>query len=139
MTSGKRRVKSGENSKELRVKGEMSAVEAMHAIKEIGKKSYEAIKNGDCALLGKLLHEHWEVKKSITTKMTNSRIDEWYEIALNNGAIGGKIMGAGGGGFFLFCVENGKRKKLMIALENAGLRYMDFRFDFEGSKVMSNF
>ena len=117
----------------------MDAVEAMHRIKEIGRKSKDALESGDYVRYGKLLHEHWQVKKSITIKMTNPRIDEWYDIAMNNGALGGKIMGAGGGGFFLFCADNGKRKRLRSTLENAGLKYMDFRFDFEGSKVMTNF
>ncbi len=117
----------------------MDAVEAMHRIKEIGRKSKDALENGDCVRYGKLLYEHWQVKKGITTKMTNPKIDEWYDIAMNNGALGGKIMGAGGGGFFLFCADNGKRKHLRNVLENAGLKYMDFRFDFEGSKVMTNF
>lgn len=71
--------------------------------------------------------------------MSNSEIDNWYEIGLNNGAIGGKIMGAGGGGFLLFCTKNGDRKKLRYALENEGLKYMDFKFDFEGVKVLGNF
>ena len=127
-----------EQSKKAQI-DDSTVIKCMHQIKEIGKKSYDAIMNGDFTYLGKLLHEHWNVKKHISDKMSNSKINQWYDIAMNNGALGGKIMGAGGGGFFLFCVENGKRKKIMAALENAGLRYMDFRFDFEGSKVISNF
>ena len=70
--------------------------------------------------------------------MANLRIDKWDEIAINSGALGGKIMGAGGGGFFLFCADDGKRKHLRKTMESAGLRYMDFKFDFEGSKVLVN-
>ena len=70
--------------------------------------------------------------------MTNPRIDKWDEIAINSGALGGKIMGAGGGGFFLFCADDGKRKHLRTTMEQAGLEYMDFKFDFEGSKVLVN-
>jgi D-glycero-alpha-D-manno-heptose-7-phosphate kinase len=119
-------------------KKETDAVRAMHEIKEIGYRSKNALESGAHALFGKLMHRHWEIKKTILNTMSNSKIDAWYDIAMNSGAIGGKIMGAGGGGFFLFCVENGKRKTLRRTLENAGLRYMDFRFDFEGSKVIAN-
>ena len=116
-----------------------SALEAMHKIKEIGYEVKETLIKGDVCGFGRLLNEHWLVKKSVSTKMSNSEIDGWYNLALQNGALGGKIMGAGGGGFLLFCVGNGKRKHLRKTLENAGLRYMDFRFDWEGVKTMMNF
>lgn len=119
--------------------GGSKALEAMHAIKEIGKEIKTTLINGNICEFGRLLHQHWETKKSVTTKMSNTNIDDWYELALKNGAIGGKIMGAGGGGFLLLCAENGKRKQLRTAMEGAGLRYMDFRFDWEGSKVLVNF
>jgi D-glycero-alpha-D-manno-heptose-7-phosphate kinase len=70
--------------------------------------------------------------------MSNSNIDHWYDVAMKNGALGGKVMGAGGGGFLLFCVDNGNRKNLRNVLEAEGLRYMDFKFDWEGSKVLVN-
>jgi len=114
------------------------ALQALHQIKEIGHRSRDAILMGDVETYGKLLHEHWQIKKKISSKMSSPQIDQWYELAMENGAIGGKIMGAGGGGFFLFCVKNGKRKHLRAVLEQAGLRYMDFRFDFEGSRVLVN-
>lgn len=66
-------------------------------------------------------------------------IDSWYEKAARNGALGGKVMGAGGGGFLVLCCESGKRKQLRSAMEAEGLQYMDFRFDWEGSKVLVNF
>jgi D-glycero-alpha-D-manno-heptose-7-phosphate kinase len=115
-----------------------NALEAMHKLKDIGHQSKAAIEDGDYITFGKLLHEHWLVKRGISEKMSQPQIDQWYDIAMNSGALGGKIMGAGGGGFFLFCVDEGKRKSLRITLEKAGLRYMDFRFDFEGSKVIAN-
>ena len=77
-------------------------------------------------------------KKKISTKMSSSNIDKWYEVGLANGAIGGKIMGAGGGGFLVFCSEVEKRKELRIAMEKEGLKFMDFKFDWEGSKVLVN-
>ncbi len=113
-------------------------VEAMHRIKAIGGEVKSALEKGDVDEFGKLLNEHWLVKKSISTKMSNSDIDEWYATAMANGALGGKIMGAGGGGFFLFCVGNGKRKQLRKTMEDAGLKYMDFKFDWEGSKELVN-
>lgn len=113
-------------------------IEAMHRIKAIGREVKDALEKGDVDEFGRLLNEHWLVKKSISTKMSNPDIDKWYATAIANGALGGKIMGAGGGGFFLFCVEDGKRKRLRKTLEDAGLRYMDFRFDWEGSKELVN-
>ncbi len=115
-----------------------STVEAMHRIKEIGYEVKEALIKGDVCGFGRLLNEHWLVKKSVSNKMSNSQIDDWYELAMENGALGGKVMGAGGGGFMLFCVDNGKRKHLRKTLENAGLRYMDFWFDWEGVKTLVN-
>ena len=115
-----------------------STVEAMHRIKEIGYEVKEALIKGDVCGFGRLLNEHWMIKKQISTKMTTSEIDDWYELAMRNGALGGKVMGAGGGGFMLFCVKNGERKQLRSVLENAGLRYMDFKFDWEGVKTLVN-
>lgn len=118
---------------------DQAVIASMHRIKEIGIAVKDALVHGDICQFGRLLHEHWLEKKTISTKMSNSRIDEWYDLAMANGALGGKIMGAGGGGFMLLCVENGKRKLLRKTMESAGMRYMDFRFDFEGSKVLVNF
>ncbi len=114
------------------------AVQAMHKIKEIGHEVKKSLVEGNVEQFGRLLNEHWLIKKSISDLMSSTEIDKWYEIAMANGALGGKIMGAGGGGFFLFCVGNGKRKHLRKTLENAGLRYMDFKFDWEGSKELVN-
>ncbi len=116
----------------------IGAVEAMHKIKAIGYEVKEALLKGDVYTFGKLLHEHWLTKKQVTNKMSNSDIDKWYDLAIANGALGGKVMGAGGGGFMLFCVEEGKRRHLRKTLETAGLRYMDFKFDWEGSKMLVN-
>ena len=125
-------------NQKLEGKNVNSAVEAMHKIKEIGYEVKETLIKGDVCGFGRLLNEHWLVKKSVSNKMSNSQIDDWYELAMKNGALGGKVMGAGGGGFLLFCVGNGKRKHLRKTLENAGLKYMDFRFDWEGVKTLVN-
>ncbi|MBU1101991.1 MAG: galactokinase [Bacteroidetes bacterium] len=117
---------------------EEDVIEAMHQIKNIGYRVKESLIEGDVCSFGELLHEHWLTKKAISNKMSSSQIDDWYDLAMRNGALGGKVMGAGGGGFMLFCVGNGKRKHLRKTLEEAGLRYMDFKFDFEGVKVLAN-
>jgi len=116
-----------------------STLSSMHRIKKIGMEIRDVLIKGDLDKMGLLMDEHWNVKKNISNNMSNSQINYWYELGIKNGAIGGKIMGAGGGGFLLFCVKNGYRKILREKMENAGLKYMDFRFDFEGSKVLVNF
>lgn len=109
----------------------------MHAIKAIGLKSKDALESGDLKRFGELLHEHWTVKRGITDGMTTDTVDSWYSIARKNGALGGKLVGAGGGGFLmLFCTEG--RDKVRNALASEGLKEMRFRFDFEGSKVIYN-
>jgi len=118
---------------------EKIVLESMNQIKEIGYSVKKALIEDDIDKFGKLLHEHWTVKKRISNKMSNPDIDRWYNLGLKNGALGGKIMGAGGGGFLLLCVKNGSRKHLRKTMEDAGLKYMDFRFDFEGAKIMGNF
>lgn len=127
----------GEQSQNAKI-DESVAVQSMHRIKEIGKEIKNALENDNVSSFGKLMHEHWLVKKKISPKMTTSNIDKWYEKGLANGAIGGKIMGAGGGGFLVFCAEVGKRKELRTAMENEGLKFMDFKFDWEGSKTLVN-
>jgi D-glycero-alpha-D-manno-heptose-7-phosphate kinase len=117
---------------------ESISTQSMHRIKEIGMEIKNTLLNDNITLFGELLHQHWIEKKRISTQMTSSNIDKWYDIALNNGALGGKIMGAGGGGFLLFCTKNGNRKELRNVMESEGLQYMDFKFDFEGVKVISN-
>jgi D-glycero-alpha-D-manno-heptose-7-phosphate kinase len=106
----------------------------LHYIKEIGLRSQQALEAGDTALFGELMHEHWEHKKRRSTGMSNPRIDEWYDLARAHGAIGGKLVGAGGGGFLLFYSENHRR--LREAMSKAGLQEVRFRFDFEGTKVL---
>lgn len=113
------------------------AVEKMHRIKQIGIESKKALEGGDLRRFGELLHEHWTVKRVVSDGMTSDAIDSWYSLARKNGALGGKITGAGGGGFLmLYCIEG--RQKVRAALSKAGLVEHRFRFDFEGSKVIYN-
>jgi D-glycero-alpha-D-manno-heptose-7-phosphate kinase len=80
------------------------------------------------------MHEHWEHKKRRSGGMSNPKIDEWYELGMKNGAVGGKLVGAGGGGFLMFMAHD--RNKLRQAMTDAGLEEVRFKFDFEGTKVV---
>lgn len=106
----------------------------LHYVKELGLRSKAALESGDAREFGKLMHEHWEHKKRRSGGMSNSRIDEWYELALRNGAVGGKLVGAGGGGFLMFYAED--RNRLRHTMRAAGLEEVRFRFDFEGTKIV---
>jgi len=115
-----------------------TVVDNMHFIKDLGYRILEAVESGNIADIGLLFDEHWQYKKKISAKMSNPHFDKIYEIAKENGALGGKISGAGGGGFFLFYVEE-KHTKFREVMKSLGLREMKYRFDFEGSKVLVNF
>jgi D-glycero-alpha-D-manno-heptose-7-phosphate kinase len=94
----------------------------------------DALESGDTFRFGELMHEHWEHKKRRSGGMSNPKIDAWYELGMKNGAIGGKLVGAGGGGFLMFLAHD--RNKLRHAMAAAGLEEVRFRFDFEGAKVV---
>ena len=113
------------------------AVEKMHRIKAVGQESAKALESGNLRRFGELLHEHWNVKRSVTQKMSTEGIDRWYSIARRNGAMGGKVVGAGGGGFLMLYCEEG-RQKVRAAMAREGLTEFRFRFDFEGSKLIYN-
>jgi D-glycero-alpha-D-manno-heptose-7-phosphate kinase len=106
----------------------------LHDIKELGLRSQRALEAGCTAKFGALMHEHWEHKKRRSSGMSNPHIDGWYELARANGAIGGKLVGAGSGGFLLFYAED--RKRLRQAMVHAGLEEVRFSFDFEGTKTL---
>ena len=106
----------------------------LHFVKDLGLKSKVALENGDLHEFGRLMNTHWEHKKQRSGAMSNPKIDEWYEIALKNGAVGGKLIGAGGGGFLMFYAED--KAKLRRALINEGLEEVRFKFDFEGTKIL---
>jgi D-glycero-alpha-D-manno-heptose-7-phosphate kinase len=106
----------------------------LHYVKDLGLRSKDALENGDIALFGKLMDEHWKHKKNRSNGMSNSQIDDWYDLAMENGAIGGKLVGAGGGGFLMFMAKD--RNQLRQAMTSAGLEEVRFKFDFEGAKIM---
>jgi D-glycero-alpha-D-manno-heptose-7-phosphate kinase len=128
-------VLSGQN--EASQRNEKKVINSLHRIKEIGEDIKTVLELGDTRKFGKLLDLHWQVKKNLSAGVSNHNIDKWYEIAKENGALGGKIMGAGGGGFFMFYVE-GNRNKLREAMLREGLREAQFKFEPEGSKVLAN-
>ncbi|MDO8616034.1 MAG: galactokinase [Dehalococcoidia bacterium] len=119
--------------------GDPRVLEALHVIKEIGREVKRALEAGDLDRFGSLMDEHWQVKKRLSDKVSNGEIDAWYETARSNGALGGKVMGAGGGGFFMFYCPNGHKGRLREALTAEGLRELRVGVDFEGSKVLMNF
>jgi len=119
--------------------GNPTVVDSLHRTKELGYRIKEALEEGDLERFGLLLEEHWQNKKRRSHKISDPQIDRWYEIAKQNGVVGGKIMGAGGGGFFMLYCPNDHKARLRRALRQAGLREMPYNFDFEGAKVLVNF
>lgn len=113
-------------------------VNRLNTIKDIGYKTLDSINKGNLDEFGRLMDVHWKAKKGLSRKISNSSIDDLYELGLTNGALGGKILGAGGGGFMLYYCPKEKQKKLTEAMSEKGLRRMRFKFDFDGSKVMVN-
>ncbi|MDR1514727.1 MAG: GHMP kinase, partial [Synergistaceae bacterium] len=106
----------------------------LHYTKDLGYRSRDALESGDLKKFGKLMDEHWQRKRARSLGMSNDEIDSWYRLAMDNGAIGGKLVGAGGGGFLMFLA--GDAALLRSAMHLAGLEEARFRFDYEGTKVL---
>lgn len=107
----------------------------LHFTKEIGLKSQAALESGELHDFARLMNVHWEHKRKRSDGMSNARIDQWYELGRANGALGGKLVGAGGGGFLMFYTE--EKRRLRHAMIQAGLKEVRLRFDFEGTKIIS--
>ena len=107
----------------------------LHFIKELGLKSQQALEKGELHEFAELMNVHWEHKKQRSSNMSNNHIDEWYELARKNGALGGKMIGAGGGGFLMFYTDD--KTRLRHAMRQAGLEEVRFRFDFSGTQVIA--
>jgi len=107
----------------------------LHFIKELGIHSKDALEKGDLHRFADLMNVHWEHKKQRSSNMSNNKIDEWYEIARKNGALGGKMIGAGGGGFLMFYADD--KTSLRHAMRQQGLEEVRFRFDFHGTQVVA--
>ena len=114
--------------------GDGDMIANLHYVKELAFRSQQCLEAGKLAEFGGLMHEHWEHKKRRSGGMSNPHIDEWYELGRKNGAVGGKLVGAGGGGFLMFYAED--RNRLRKAMSHAGLEEVRFRYDFEGTKVL---
>ncbi len=114
-------------------------MQRMHRIKALGHETKRILLTGNIDAYGEMLHEHWTNKRKLAANMADGTIDEHYDVARKAGAIGGKLMGAGGGGFFMFYVRAAERRRVQEALAARGLRPMRFRFDFDGARIMANF
>ena len=107
----------------------------LHFIKELGRQSQKAMEAGDLTEFARLMDVHWQRKKQRSAGMSNSDINACYEYAMANGALGGKVIGAGGGGFLMFYADD--KVKLRHAMREKGLSEVRFRFDFEGTRVVA--
>lgn len=107
----------------------------LHFIKDLGMKSKDALESGNLLTFADLMNLHWEYKKQRSTNMSNNIIDDWYKLAMKNGALGGKMIGAGGGGFLMFYAED--KMKLRHTLREAGMTEVRFKFDFLGTQVVA--
>jgi D-glycero-alpha-D-manno-heptose-7-phosphate kinase len=114
---------------------DQSMIDNLHFVKELGYQSRCALESGNLRQFADIMHVHWENKKKRSGAMSNRSIDEYYELARANGALGGKLIGAGGGGFLMFYTED--KTRLRRAMLAAGLREVRLRFDFQGTTVVT--
>jgi len=115
--------------------GDRSMIENLHFVKRLGCESRQALESGDLRAFARIMDIHWEHKKKRTSGMSNGHIDDYYRLARENGSLGGKLIGAGGGGFLMFYTED--KTRLRRSMVEAGLREVRFRFDSEGTKVVT--
>jgi len=115
--------------------GQSAMIENLHFVKELGLSIKTALESGDTMAFGRLMHEHWLHKTKRSSRMSNDRIDHWYRTGIENGALGGKLVGAGGGGFLLFYATD--RIRLRQAMAREGLTEVRFTFDHDGSMVIA--
>jgi D-glycero-alpha-D-manno-heptose-7-phosphate kinase len=109
-------------------------IENLHFTKDLGLKIGSALEKGQLQEFGELMNTHWQWKKKRSTKMSSGKIDEWYDLALKNGAVGGKLIGAGGGGFLMFLADD--KRRLRKTLREAGMTEVPFKFDQLGAQVV---
>lgn len=115
--------------------GDEAMLAALDYVKELGVEIRDTLHRGDAAGFGRLMHKHWLRKRERSEGMSNEDVDRWYEVAMANGALGGKLVGAGGGGFLLFYAA--EPKAVRAAMKNEGLPEVRFGFDFDGSTVVA--
>lgn len=123
-----------EDQRNRSVEGEEEMLDNLRYIKGIGRQIKKALENGDTRRFAALMNDHWEHKKDRSVGMSNDHINAWYEVAMGNGAVGGKLVGAGAGGFLMFYANDGDR--LRKAMAGVGLSEVRFSFDHDGSTVV---
>jgi D-glycero-alpha-D-manno-heptose-7-phosphate kinase len=111
-------------------------IENLHFVKKLGLESQQALESGNLEEFARLMDVHWQRKKQRSGNMSNPHINDWYDLAMANGASGGKLIGAGGGGFLMFYAHD--KTRLRHAMRQAGLKEVRFRFDFEGTRLLIN-
>lgn len=116
--------------------GDPDMISQLHMVKQLGCESKTALEGGDLRRFAELMHVHWQHKRARSRSMTNSSIDEYYELARRNGALGGKLIGAGGGGFLMLYTED--KTRLRGVMRRAGMREVRMRFDFQGTTVLAD-
>jgi D-glycero-alpha-D-manno-heptose-7-phosphate kinase len=109
-------------------------IENLHLVKELGFEIKEILEAGDAEAFGRIMDRHWRIKQQRSSSMSNPDIDRWYELAMDNGALGGKLVGAGAGGFLLFYAADQARVRSAMAAE--GLGEVRFTIDLDGSTVI---
>ncbi len=109
-------------------------IENLHMMKKLGLEVKDALEDGDVDRFGEIMNRHWLHKKERSMSMTNPLIDRYYELALSHGVVGGKLVGAGAGGFLLFYTR--RHAELREAMASEGLQEVPFGFDFEGTTVL---
>jgi len=115
---------------------DQSMIENLHFVKDLGLQSQRALEDGNLHEFARLMDVHWQRKKQRSGGMSNPKINEWYDLAMASGALGGKRIGAGGGGFLMFYADD--KARLRHAMRQAGLQEIRFRFDFEGTKLVNS-
>jgi D-glycero-alpha-D-manno-heptose-7-phosphate kinase len=123
-----------EDQKTRSEQGDQAMLDNLHMIAEIGRKVREALESGDTRRFGALMHEHWQYKRRRTREMSSSQIDRWYDVGMANGALGGKLVGAGAGGFLMFYASD--PPALREAMSEEGLAELRFAFDLDGSAIV---
>jgi D-glycero-alpha-D-manno-heptose-7-phosphate kinase len=113
-------------------------VEALHEVRLLADRMRKSLEEGNLSTFGSLLDEAWQAKKRVSSKISSPRIDQLYQLAREHGAVGGKITGAGGGGFLLLYCEPSHQEALRTAMAAKGIREMAFAFDFQGAQVIVN-
>jgi D-glycero-alpha-D-manno-heptose-7-phosphate kinase len=116
--------------------GDPAVIDSLHRTKELGYQVKDALESADLVRFGGLLDEHWQNKKTRSAQISDEGIDRAYDLARGNGALGGKLIGAGGGGFLMLLAEKGRQRHLRTVMSAEGLRYLPVSFDMEGAKVL---